>query len=83
MSTFLADSLDDYLASLDSPLSPAEVPHVTALKLTARTLDAQEEPASSLLSAYMRELARFQKNRADRPASDPLGDALNALDHDK
>lgn len=82
----LEQSLDTYLKSLNGTLSPAETPMVGALRLMAQTLDAQtadEGPVASLLSTYTRELARFQKARANMPArKTALGAALDGLADD-
>jgi hypothetical protein len=83
----LSDSLEEYLSDQGTALTAAESAQVAALRLTARTLDGQDaEPLASLLSTYMRELARFQKNRANKPAASAMAKALaglaNDTDHD-
>lgn len=78
----LSETLETYLATLGSSVTPAESPMIAALRAMATQLDAQiadEGAVASLLATYTRELARFQKARANMPAVDPLAAALDAL----
>lgn len=80
----LSESLEEYLKTENGTPTSAELPQIAALRMMATTLDAQydgEGPAVSLLSAYARELARFQKGRASQPATkSALAQALEGLD---
>lgn len=82
----LSKGLEDYVKTLGKSVTPAEAPMLGALRLMAKTLDAQtaaDGPVASLLSTYTRELARFQKARSNVPAQkSPLATALEALSDD-
>ena len=81
----LTNTLETFLLEADSWLTPAEYPIVAALRLMARSLDAQAESeggiVTSLMTTYTRTLVQLHKLKpADPQTTDPLANALANLE---